>query len=106
MERLFRLKYTCLVSVLCPSLVTCLLLKSWKRKVVKTNMSSNGQSRSRSQFRLEKTKLPLRNSRGMRGNVHETKFRANFANDVTFANTFCWYLPDDVTDTFKMAVEL
>ena len=42
----------------------------------------------------------------MRGNVHETKFRANFANDVTFANTFCWDLPDDVTDTFKMAVEL
>ena len=32
---LFRLKHTCLVSVLCPSLVTCLLLESLKRKKAK-----------------------------------------------------------------------
>ena len=51
-------QYTCLVSVLCPSLVTCLLLTSLKRIRLKAH--------TRPQFQLEKTKLPPRNRRAYR----------------------------------------
>ena len=61
---LFRLKHTCLVSVLCPSLVTCLLLKSLKRKRLKTHshvfrIPTEDNPNSRSQFHSRKLSCRL-----------------------------------------------
>ena len=61
---LFRQKHTCLVSFLCPSLVTCLLLESLKRKRLKTHshvfrIPTEDNPNSRSQFHSRKLSCRL-----------------------------------------------